>query len=105
MGCIDYGGLVIMGNFAKLLKERPKNFNWAEDEDKWLRPYFLKWREKIGKVKCDCVEVEEHYMPYYGFTFYHNKDCALMKQLRDKPHLKNLWCYHHLPALPIDYDA
>lgn len=70
-----------------------------------MRPYFFKWREKIGKIECDCKEVLETYMPYYGCTWYHSQECALIKQLKDKPHLKNLWCYQYLPGFQIDYDA
>ena len=102
MGIIAGNGIVICGNFSKLSTKKPKN--WWNKDWKILRPYFFKWREKIGKVECDCKEVEEHYQPYYGSTFFHSEECALIKQLEEKPQLKNLWAYQHLPALPIDYD-
>jgi hypothetical protein len=102
MGAIYGDGIVIHGNFAKITKRKPKDI----DKDyKTMRPYFFKWREKIGKIECDCTEVLETYMPYYGCTWYHSDDCALMKQMKAKPHLWNLWRYQHLPGFPIDYDA
>lgn len=47
-----------------------------------LVPYKFKWREKVGKFTCDCTMCEEWYQPWYGVTWLHNKDCALMKQVR-----------------------
>jgi hypothetical protein len=62
-------------------------------------PFDFKWREKIGKVECDCKEVREIYAPYYGWTWEHSDDCALIKQLEKKPQLGNLWCYQSLPII------
>lgn len=54
-------------------------------------PFKFKWRKNIGKVVCDCKEVVENYAPFYGFTWYHSNDCALMKYISSRPSLKNLW--------------
>lgn len=101
MGSIQFRGVHISGNFAKVTKKKPRSI----DRDyKVMVPYFLKWREKIGKVRCNCKELLECYQPWYGKTWYHSDECALMIQIKKKPQLKNLWCYQHLPGLPIDYD-
>jgi hypothetical protein len=90
---------VIHGNL-KVTKRKPRDIN---RDYKIMRPYFFKWREKIGKIECDCTEVLEAYMPYYGCTWYHSDDCALIKQMEAKPHLWNLWCYQHLPGFPASF--
>ena len=65
--------------------------------------YFNDWpHERIGKVTCDCVEVLETYMPYYGRDWYHSDACALMQQMKAKPQLWNLACYQHLPKIASD---
>lgn len=93
---ISDGVVTICGNFTPITKERPKGF----DEDyKVMVPFNFKWREKIGKVECDCKEVLECYQPYYGYDWYHSKECSLVKLVEAKPQLMNLWCYSHLPHL------
>ena len=88
MSCLTGNGISICGNFVKPTKRKPKN--WVERGYKMLVKYPFKWRRKLGKVECDCAEVEEHYQPYYGFSWYHGKDCAMMKHLRRYPGISNL---------------
>lgn len=82
----------LIGNFAPLTKRKPKN--WIDKNYKIMVPYDFKWRHKIGKVECDCKECEEDYMPWYGMSWYHSKDCALMKYVESHPQLKNLNQYY-----------
>ena len=97
MGVIEYGDVIVHGNFAQITKEKPENY----DEDyKVMVPYPFKLREKIGGVECSCKEVLECFMPYYGFDWYHSDGCELMKKVKQKPSLMNLWCYSHLPQIP-----
>lgn len=91
MGLIEYNGAIVLGNFNKLSKRKPKN--WIETGYKIIVPYKFKWREKIGGVECDCKFCEEHFMPYYGTTWYHTNDCALMKLIDKRPQILNLWQY------------
>lgn len=99
MGCIDGGGIVICGNFAEVLPEEPKNFDYMSDA-KWLEPYPKKWeRIKIGKTTCDCKKIETHFQPWYGFTWYHSKDCALIKRVKERPQLRNLWCFENVEVI------
>lgn len=88
MGMIGNDKIVLCGNFVKVQKKRPKD--WAERDSKWIEPYNLKWRAKIGKVECDCKEIEYTFQPYYGFTLYHMSDCALGKHLKKYPGIYNL---------------
>lgn len=83
-----YNGIHISGNFNKLSMRKPKN--WIERGYKILVPYRFRWREKIGKVECDCKECEEHYQAYYGISWYHSKDCAMMKYVDAHPQILNL---------------
>lgn len=99
MGLIDYGGLVVCGNFSEVLPEKPKDFDYMSDS-KWLEPYPEKWeRITIGKTTCDCVQIETHYAPYYGFTWLHSKECALIKRVEAKPQLRNLWCFDNVETI------
>ena len=98
MSCLHGEGIVICGNFVKPTKKRPKN--WIERGYRGvLVPFKFQWREKIGKVKCDCRVVKESYQPWYGYTWYHSDECALIKQIAAKPSLMNLWCYQKLPMI------
>lgn len=85
-------GFHISGNFVKPTIRRPKN--WIHRKYKITVPYDFKWREKIGKIKCDCKVCEEHYAPYYGFTWFHSKECALMKYINKRPQILNLIQYY-----------
>jgi len=87
MGSIYGNGIHINGNFAKITKRKPKR--WDKDY-KIIIPYPFKWRDKLGKVECDCKEVMESYQPYYGRTWTHSDDCAMMKHLRRYPGIANL---------------
>lgn len=85
-------GFHISGNFLKLAKHKPKN--WIYVGYKIIVPYKFKWRHKIGKVKCTCKVCEEHYQPYYGVTWYHMPDCALIQRINNRPQICNLMQYY-----------
>lgn len=97
MSCIIGNGIAICGNFSKLRKGKPEN--WAWKTYKTLIPYPFRWRKKIGKVKCTCKEVIEMHQPYYGCTWLHSPDCALMKLIKEKPQLQNLICYQDIEVI------
>jgi len=88
MSCLIGENIILCGNFAKLSEKRTKNF---DKEYKCRIPYPFKWRQKIGKVECNCTVIEEHYQPYYGFTWYHNKGCAILKHIEKHPGILNLY--------------
>lgn len=96
MGCIGNGKVVIIGNFAPVTKNKPKD---PDADYKVMVPYRFEWREKIGSVECNCKEVLECYQAYYGWDWYHSDSCALVVLVKNKPQLLNLWCYSHLPFL------
>lgn len=100
MGVMQFGDVIVHGNFAEVLPEKPKDFNYEHDA-KWLEPYPKEWadRVRIGKVICTCKVVEVHYAPYYGFDFYHTKGCNLMRQIKARPQLVNLPAYEDLPNI------
>lgn len=75
-----------MNNIQKKIKRKPKN--WI------VVPFTFKWRHKIGKVECDCKFCEEHYQPWYGVSWFHSKDCALMKYIDSRPQICNLNQYY-----------
>lgn len=83
-----FNGNHISGNFNPITKSKPKN--WIETGYKIIIPFSFKWRHKIGKVNCDCTECEEHFQPYYGFTWYHSKECSLMKHIEKYPQIGSL---------------
>lgn len=91
MGTIIYNNAIVIGNFSKLRKRRPKNR--ITTGYKLIVPFDFKWRHRIGKVECTCTECEEHFMPYCGTTWYHSKECALMQLLDKRPQIQNLWQY------------
>jgi hypothetical protein len=88
MSCAFGDGIVACGNFVKPTKRRPKN--WIDRGYKIVVPYDFKWRDKLGDVECDCKEIEEHYQPWYGFSWYHLDDCAIGKHLKKHPGILNL---------------
>ena len=90
-----FNGAHVIGNFNKLLRKKPKG--WIENGYKIIVPFDFKWRERIGKVECDCKEVEEHFMPWYGTSWYHSPECAILKHLEAHPGIANLVQYY-------DYD-
>jgi hypothetical protein len=73
---------------GKVTKRRPKK--WSERDSKWIEPFKFKWRAKLGTVECNCTEVEVHYQPWYGFSWYHMKECAIGKHLKKYPGILNL---------------
>ena len=87
-----FNGIHISGNFNKLSKRKPKN--WIDNGYKIIVPFDFKWRHKIGKVECDCKVCEEHYQPWYGVSWFHSKDCALMKYIDSRPQICNLMQYY-----------
>ena len=97
MGAIFGDGIIIHGNFSQAKRYNTKDGrppNWHERDYKAIVPYPFKWRSKLGKVVCDCKEVVEAYQPYYGWTIYHEDDCATMKHLRRYPQMENfMWNY------------
>ena len=100
MGVITDGKIYIHGNFTKAKRYkngRPKNY--FDRDYKAIIPFNFKWREKIGKVECTCVEILECYQPYYGWDWYHEDKCALIQLIKQKPQLTNLWCYQRLPHI------
>ena len=102
MGSITGNDIHLNGNFARLGRRRPKN--WIDRDYKILVKYPFKWREKIGKTECTCAEVEEHHQPYYGTSWFHTANCALMQRLKTRPQLMNLPCYAQLPLLETTED-
>ena len=87
MGCLIGENMMICGNFAKMSQEKPKGY----DRDyKCFVPYPFKWRQKIGTVECDCIEVEEHFQPWYGFDWFHREACAILKHIKAHPGILNL---------------
>lgn len=88
MGLIELNGALVLGNFAKVTKRKPKN--WMENGYKIVVPYDFKWRSKIGKVECDCKVCEEHFMPWYGTSWFHSKECAYIKHFQRYPGILNL---------------
>jgi hypothetical protein len=87
-----FNGIHISGNYNKLTKRKPKN--WIDKGYKIIVPFTFKWRHKIGKVKCNCKFCEEHYQPWYGVSWFHSKDCAMMKYIDSRPQICNLKQYH-----------
>ncbi len=87
-----YNGSHLSGNFAPLTTRRPKN--WVHKGYKITVPFTFKWRHKIGKVECNCTTCQEHYQPWYGTSWYHSADCALMKHLEKRPQIQNLSQYY-----------
>ena len=89
------GTVHILGNFTKARRYkdgRPRD--WIDRDWKAIIPYPFKWRTKLGKVECTCVECIESYMPYYGSTWYHEENCAITKHIRKYPQMLNfMWDY------------
>lgn len=86
------GRIHISGNFCKVTKRKPKN--WIDNGYKIIVPFDFKWRVKIGKTECTCTHCEEHYQPYYGISWFHSKDCEIMKLIEKRPQILNLIQYY-----------
>lgn len=99
MSALDTGGVLIHGNFSDLLPEPPTGQDRFDSEYRALVDYRFDWRDKVGQTVCTCVQVEEWYQPYYGWTWYHTDGCALMKRIKERPGLMNLPCFQHLPVI------
>lgn len=99
MGCQISDNMVICGNFAEVLPEKPKDFDYDSDA-KWLEPYPEKWeRIKIGKTTCTCQKIETHYQPWYGYSWFHTDECALMQRVKDRPSLLNLPAFWNVKTI------
>lgn len=91
MGCIVNDKMAICGNFSTAKRyKNGKPHDWIERDWKAIIPYPFKWRTKLGKVKCSCVEVVESYQPWYGSSWYHEDKCAIMQHVKKFPQMKNL---------------
>ena len=103
MGVIEYGKVVIHGNF-----ERPRRYkngkpkNWIDRDWKAIIPYPFKWRVRWCGVECDCKEVIESYQPYYGSNWSHMDDCAIMKHHKAHPGYSNVAGYPPPPAVQAE---
>ena len=94
MGMIHYGNVIVCGNFAEVQPSKPANFDYDSDA-KWLEPFPKDWeRIKIGKTTCDCEQIETHYEPWYGFTWFHTEKCAIVRRVKEKPGLLNLPAFY-----------
>ncbi len=84
--CINICG----GGRLPLVKKRPKDF--MDSGYRMVVPYKFKWRESLGRVECDCKKMIEYFEPWYGYTFYHSEECAMMKHLKRYPQMENfMW--------------
>jgi hypothetical protein len=77
------------GTTTQITTEMPEN--WAETGYKILVLYKFSFRHKLGKIECDCKEIIEHYQAWYGITWYHEKNCSLLKYANKYPQIGNLW--------------
>lgn len=85
-----YGNIIICGNFAKLQDKKPEPFNYDESS-KWIEKYSFDWRETLGDAICNCAIIEVNYAPYYGFDYFHNDSCNLMRKLEKYPGISNFY--------------
>lgn len=95
MGCIsdEDGTMFMCGNFAERTDKKPKDFDYQSD-GKWYEPYPKELeRITIGRTTCDCTRIKTDYAPWYGFTWSHSDECALIKRVKEHPQLRNLWCF------------
>lgn len=104
MDCEDLGGIIVCGNFAEIMPEKPKDFDYTTT-GKWMEDYPYDIRECIGGTIYSCKKIEVNYAPYYGWDNYHNQNCNLMRKIRINPQLTNLWAYDHLPAFAFSDKA
>ena len=82
---------------SKLTKRRPNN--WIDRSYKIMVPFAFTWRVTIGKTTCTCTQVHEHYQPWYGFTWYHSDDCALIRAVKERPGLLNLPAFENVEII------
>lgn len=94
MGVINMGGVIVHGNFAERTEHKPANFDYESDA-KWYEPYPPELeRITIGKTTCDCKRIKTDYAPWYGFTWWHDDDCAIVKRVKERPSLLNLPAFY-----------
>lgn len=94
--CVQYGNAIVCGSYPKLTKRKPKN--WFDKGYRIRIPYPFKWREKLGKVECDCATVIETYRIWYGFDITHDENCAIEKHVRRYPGILNFIDYSGIIA-------
>lgn len=89
------GNVVMLGNFTEAKRYNTED-GLPDWDDAWERdwkaiiPFPFKWRDKLGKVECDCTECVIAHMPYYGYSWYHMDDCAMHKHFARYPQMANL---------------
>lgn len=71
----------------KLVKRKPKD---PMKGYRMLVPYKFDWRERLGKVECDCKLIIECYRPWYGFNWSHHPDCAINRHIERYPGILNI---------------
>lgn len=103
MSCIVEDGMAICGNFAEVLPAKPKDMDYDRSY-KWIEPYSFEWRETLGTAVCSCKTVKVYYAPYYGYDYYHNENCNLLRKLEAEPQIHNLY-ETYLPAINHYNDA
>lgn len=104
MDCSNLGDITICGNFAELLPEKPKDFDYMSTA-KWLEPYPFDKRDVIGGTTCNCKYVVVNYAPYYGFDYYHQDTCFLMQKYRNTPNADFFWSMASLPLISFGDNA
>lgn len=105
MGFVDYGKVLIHGNFEEARRYKTKD---GRPRDSWDRdykaiiPFSFSWRVKWCGVECDCKEIIECYQPYYGRNWRHMDDCAMMQLYKKHPTWANVADYPPAPAVEPD---
>lgn len=101
MGVISNGKIIMTGNFEKPRRYkniRPKD--WFDRDYKAIIPWdnmFKDWkRPTLGKATCNCKEVIECHQPYYGRTWYHADECAIVKHMEKYPQMLNLPIFYYI---------
>lgn len=79
----------ICGGRHQITKRKPKN--WFDNGYCMIVPYRFKNRITLGKATCDCKEIIEDFQPWYGYTWSHNKDCAIEKHIKKYPGIQNFF--------------
>lgn len=103
MDCEQYGQITVCGNFAEVQDSKPEPFDY-DHTCKWYDDYPFDWRETLGKTVCNCKKVLVHYAPYYGYDYFHQDTCNLMRKLDAEPQILNLG-ETSLPAITHYTDA
>lgn len=92
-----YQRCCITGAMAKNTKiEWHHNLIFAgkQVQEKWaILPLVESVHDDIAyhKEECDCKEMIESFQPWYGFTFYHSDDCAIVKHIERYPQMQSFF--------------